>query len=101
MPKGVTAASCRGPLEAGKGLGAAVWIARTAPMIIGDSLLFRLTEHVQDKSKLPILIFPEGELRSFARQAQWPSCLSDVTHFVLTQRRVWSVRGNCWMPVGV
>lgn len=25
-------------------------------------LFSRLTEHVQDKSKLPILIFPEGEL---------------------------------------
>lgn len=56
--------SYRRTLEAGKGLGAAVWVARTAPVIIGDSLLFRLTEHVQDKSKLPILIFPEGELRS-------------------------------------
>lgn len=30
-------------------------------VLIGDTLLFRLTEHVQDKSKLPILIFPEGE----------------------------------------
>ena len=38
-------------------------------MLIGDTLLFRLTEHVQDKSKLPILIFPEGELWSKARQA--------------------------------
>lgn len=36
---------------------------------MGDTLLFRLTEHVQDKSKLPILIFPEGELWSKARQA--------------------------------
>lgn len=38
-------------------------------MLTGDALLFRLTEHVQDKSKLPILIFPEGELRSKARRA--------------------------------
>lgn len=28
----------------------------------------RLTEHVQDKSKLPILIFPEGELACAGRE---------------------------------
>lgn len=38
-------------------------------VLIGDTLLFRLTEHVQDKSKLPILIFPEGESWSEAREA--------------------------------
>lgn len=39
----------------------------------------RLTEHVQDKSKLPILIFPEGEHQGLgsvirAGQAGSPSC---------------------------
>ncbi len=29
-------------------------------------LYFRLSDHVKDKSKLPILIFPEGELISFS-----------------------------------
>lgn len=27
---------------------------------------FRLSDHVKDKSKLPILIFPEGKLNSFS-----------------------------------
>lgn len=44
-------------------------VAASVPVLTGDTLLFRLTEHVQDKSKLPILIFPEGELWTKARQA--------------------------------
>uniref|UniRef100_A0A5G2R8T1 Glycerol-3-phosphate acyltransferase 4 n=1 Tax=Sus scrofa TaxID=9823 RepID=A0A5G2R8T1_PIG len=35
----------------------------------------RLTEHVQDKSKLPILIFPEGELLRGEATAQLPTVL--------------------------
>ncbi len=35
-------------------------------MSLIKSLYFRLSDHVKDKSKLPILIFPEGELISFS-----------------------------------
>lgn len=76
-------------------------------MMIGDSLLFRLTEHVQDKSKLPILIFPEGELRSEARQAPGGGRhsslpVSVMLHILCTCRAGFGVSGAiAGLPVGV
>lgn len=58
-------------------------------LLIFDTLLFRLTEHVQDKSKLPILIFPEGECNK-ERSTRWRRHLEIAPHlcFLLTQARV-------------
>ena len=46
---------------------------------------FRLREHVEDKNKLPILIFPEGMWKQIMKSNAFTSLLSFITCKMLTK----------------